>query len=219
MSADDEKRVAADAAAELVEAGMTLGLGTGTTVAHLIPAIARRGLADVRCVATSPATEASARELGLRIEHFDDVSAVDLAIDGADQVAPDWWLVKGGGAAHTREKLVAAAAARFVVIVDSSKTVERITAPIPLELVSFGVPSTLARLRADLGDTTLRDVAPSPDGGVIADYRGAVGDPAELADRLSATPGVVEHGLFPPTMVSAVVVGHGTDAVWLERSR
>ncbi len=217
MTQDDEKRVAAEAAAELVEAGMTLGLGTGTTVAHLLPAIARRNLADVRCVSTSPATESLARELGLRTEHFDDVTALDLAIDGADQVAPDWWLVKGGGAAHTREKLVAAAAARFVVIVDSSKTVERITAPIPLELVPFGVPSTLARLRADLGDTTLRDVPPSPDGGVIADYRGDVDDPAALAARLSATPGVVEHGLFPPAMVSAVVVGRGAEALHLER--
>ena len=217
MNPDDEKRVAAEAAAELVEAGMTLGLGTGTTVAHLLPAIARRHLTDVRCVSTSPATESLALELGLRTEPFDDVTAFDLAIDGADQVAPDWWLVKGGGAAHTREKLVAAAAARFVVIVDSTKTVDRITAPVPLELVPFGVPSTLARLRAELGDATLRDVPPSPDGGMIADYRGAVGDPVVLADRLSSTPGLVEHGLFPPAMVSAVVVAHGIDAVWLDR--
>jgi ribose 5-phosphate isomerase A len=217
MSADDEKRIAAEAAAELVEPGMTLGLGTGTTVAHLLPAIARRGLADVRCVSTSPATEELARDLGLRTESFADVIAFDLAIDGADQVAPDWWLVKGGGAAHTREKLVAAAAARFVVIADSSKTVARITAPIPLELVAFGVPSTLARLRAQLGPTELRAVPPSPDGGMIADYRGEVGDPAGLAATLSATPGVVEHGLFPPEMVSAVVIGRGHDAVWLDR--
>jgi ribose 5-phosphate isomerase A len=217
MSADDEKRVAAEAAAELVEPGMTLGLGTGTTVAHLLPAIARRRLAGVRCVSTSPATEQLARELGLRTESFDDVTAFDLAIDGADQVAPDWWLVKGGGAAHTREKLVAAAATRFVVIADSSKTAAGITAPIPLELVAFGVPGTLARLRAQLGPTALRDVPRSPDGGVIADYHGDVGDPAALAVRLSGTPGVIEHGLFPPELVSAVIVGRGGDATWLER--
>jgi ribose 5-phosphate isomerase A len=203
----DEKRLAAEAAADLVEPGMTLGLGTGSTVAFLLDALARRHL-DVRCVSTSPATEASARRLGLRTEDFDAVDAFDLAIDGADQVAPDHWLVKGGGAAHTREKIVAASATRFVVIVDSSKLVEAIGPPIPLELLAYGLPATLRRL----GHATLRGVPASPDGGVIADYGGPVGDPAALAARLSATPGVVDHGLFPPELVSMVLVGRGTVA-------
>jgi ribose 5-phosphate isomerase A len=206
-----DKRTAAEAAAGLVEPGMTVGLGTGSTVAHLLPALARRAL-DVRCVATSPATESAARTLGLRVEPFDDVVAVDLAIDGADQVAPDFWLVKGGGAAHTREKLVAAAASRFVVIVDGSKLVDALVPPVPLELVAFGLRSTLRRL----GDVRLRDVPRSPDGGVIADLFGAVGDPADLAERLSGTPGVVEHGLFAPALVSVVVVGRHGRATWLE---
>lgn len=210
--AEQEKRVAALAAAQLVEDGMTLGLGTGTTVAHLLPALAERDL-DVRCVSTSPRTEEAARALGLRTESFSDVDRLDLAIDGADQVAPDFWLVKGGGAAHTREKLVAAAAERFVVIADSSKTVAAIAAPIPLELVPFGVRSTLLRL----APTRIRDVPRSPDGGIIADFQGDVGDPADLSLRLAGAPGVVEHGLFPPTMVTAVVVGRGTSADWLER--
>ena len=201
---DDEKRVAAEAAAALVEPGMRLGLGTGSTVAHLLPAIARRELADVVCVSTSPATEQLAQQLGLRTTSFADITEFDLAIDGADQVRSDWWLVKGGGAAHTREKLVAAAAARFVVIVDSSKTVDWLHAPIPLELLPFGLHSTLARVRHGLGDVEVRDVPASPDGGVIADYLGEIGDPAQLAARLSSTPGVVEHGLFPPEMVSAL---------------
>lgn len=209
---EQAKRVAALAAAELVEDGMTLGLGTGTTVAHLLPALAGRDL-DIRCVSTSPRTEEAARALGLRTESFSDVDRLDLAIDGADQVAPDFWLVKGGGAAHTREKLVAAAAARFVVIADSSKTVPAVTAPIPLELVPFGLRSTLLRL----APTRVRDVPRSPDGGIIADFQGEVGDPAELSVRLAGAPGVVDHGLFPPTMVSAVVIGHGTSAEWLER--
>jgi ribose 5-phosphate isomerase A len=209
---DDEKRTAAHEAAQVVEPGMTVGLGTGTTVAHLLPALARRAL-DVRYVATSPRTERAARELGLRVEPFDAVETLDVAIDGADQVAPDFWLVKGGGAAHTREKLVAAAAARFVVIVDSTKAVQAITAPVPLELVPFGVASTLHRL----GPVRLRDVPRSPDGGVIADHVGAVEDVAALARRLAGTPGVVEHGLFPPTMVSDVVVGRGRMADWVRR--
>jgi ribose 5-phosphate isomerase A len=180
---------------------MTVGLGTGTTVAYLLPALATRAL-DIRCVATSPRTEAAAVELGLRVEPFEDIERVDLAIDGADQISPSWWLVKGGGGAHTREKLVAAAARRFVVIADSSKEVDRIRPPVPLELLAFGLRSTLARLQW----VQLRPVDHSPEGGIIADYVGEVDDPAVLASRLSAAPGVVEHGLFPPEMVSGVIV-------------
>src|SRR5882724_6669741 len=119
--ADTEKRLAAEAAAELVEDGMTVGLGTGSTVAYLLPALARRNLRDIRCVATSVATERQARELGIAVEDFDALQRLDVAIDGTDEVTPDGWLIKGGGAAHLREKIVAAAAERFVVIADSSK--------------------------------------------------------------------------------------------------
>jgi ribose 5-phosphate isomerase A len=208
--ADHEKRVAAEAAAELVEDGMSVGLGTGSTVAHLVPALAARRL-DLRCVATSPRTEALARDVGLRIERFSNVERLDVAIDGADQVAPDGWLVKGGGGAHTREKLVAAAADRFVVIVDSSKLVPRVRAPVPLELLAFGLASTIRRLTA-IGDVRRRDARRSPDGGVIYDYLGTVDDPRWLAGVLRGVPGVVEHGLFPPELVAEVVVGRGSRA-------
>src|SRR3954453_7794549 len=135
--ADSEKKLAAEAAAELVEDGMAVGLGTGSTVAHLLPAIPAPGVSDIRCVATSVATEEQARELGIPVEPFDSLERLDIAIDGADQVAPDHWLVKGGGGAHTREKIVAASAERFVVIGDPSKEVDRIAAPIPLELFPY----------------------------------------------------------------------------------
>jgi ribose 5-phosphate isomerase A len=204
--ADEEKRIAADAAAELVEDGLTVGLGTGSTVAYLLPAIAARGLSGIRCVATSVATERQARELGIPVEEFKELEHLDIAIDGTDQVTPDGWLIKGGGGAHLREKIVAAAAERFVVIADSSKPVEALSAPLPLELFDFGLRSTLARLGAEV---ELRDVPHSPDGGAIADYRGEIGDPAELGARLEADPGVAAHGLFPPDMVSAVLVGAG----------
>ncbi|MGH2962333.1 MAG: ribose-5-phosphate isomerase RpiA [Solirubrobacterales bacterium] len=201
---DDEKRRAAEAAAELVEDGTTVGLGTGSTVAYLLPALAERKL-SVRCVATSPRTEAAARELGISVEPFERLERLDIAIDGADQVAPDGWLVKGGGGAHTREKIVAAAAERFVVIADSSKPVDAISAPVPLELQPFGLRATLH----ELGEVRLRDWPPSPDGGVIADYEGRVDDPGALAERFAATPGVVEHGLFSPALVSDVVIPRG----------
>ena len=209
MSSGREKQIAAEAAAQLVEDGMCVGLGTGSTVGFLLPALASRGL-DLRCVATSPATENAARDLGLRVEPFSGVDALgrlDIAIDGADQVDPRGWLVKGGGAAHTREKAVAAAAARFVVIVSSDKLVDRLAPPVPLELLEFGLAAALERL----GDVELRDAPPSPAGGVIADYTRAFDDPEELAAVLSATVGVVEHGLFPAALVSDVIVGRGED--------
>jgi ribose 5-phosphate isomerase A len=210
LSADDEKRLAAEAAAELVESGMTVGLGTGSTVAHLLPALARRGLTDLRCVATSVATEEQARGLGIPVEDFDSLQRLDIAIDGTDEVIPEGWLIKGGGGAHLREKIVAAAADRFVVIADSSKPVDRFTWPVPLELFAFGLASTLTRLGPDV---TLRpDTPPSPDGGLIADYRGpGRDDPATLAARLEADAGVAAQGLFPPALVSDIFIGRGTD--------
>jgi ribose 5-phosphate isomerase A len=202
-----EKRVAAEAAAELVEDGMKVGLGTGSTVAFLLPALAQRGL-ELRCVATSMETEELGRELGLAVEPFDALVKLDIAIDGADQIAPDGWLVKGGGGAHTREKIVAATAQRFVVIGDSSKPTDKLAPPVPLELFKFGFLATIERL-GEIGDVRRRDAQASPDGGVIADYFGEVGDPAELAARLSAEPGVVDHGLFPASMVTDVLIGRG----------
>lgn len=204
-----EKRAAARRSALLVEDGMRVGLGTGSTVAFMLPALAERGL-DLRCVATSPETEREAREVGLRVDSFEgpeSLARLDIAIDGADQVDALGWVVKGGGAAHTREKRVAASADRFVVIVDSGKLVDRVHGPVPLELLSFGLAATLL----DLGSATLRDVPRSPDDGVIADLDGPVDDPAALAARLDAIPGLVAHGLFPPSMVSEVVIGRGDD--------
>jgi ribose 5-phosphate isomerase A len=206
VSVEDEKRLAGEAAAELVEDGMAVGLGTGTTVDHFLAALARRAPA-IRCVATSLRTESAARELGLPVEPFDALERLDLAVDGADQVAPDGWLVKGGGAAHTREKVVAAAATRFVVIASSDKVVDAIAAPIPVEILVYGAASTLVRI----APAELRDVPPSPDGGLIADYVGPVDDPGELAARLSSTPGVVEHGLFGPELVSEILIGRGDE--------
>jgi ribose 5-phosphate isomerase A len=203
-----EKRLAGEAAAELVESGMTVGLGTGSTAAYFVAALGARRL-ELRCVATSLATERAAREAGLQVEPFDGERALprlDIAVDGADQIAPDRWLVKGGGAAHTREKLVAATAERFVVIASSDKLVDAIRAPIPLELLQYGLASTLARLEHV---QVRKGTPPSPDNGVIADWTGSVDDPADLAARLAAEPGVVEHGLFPPELVSDVLVGHG----------
>ena len=201
MTIDDEKRLAATAAAELVLDGMRVGLGTGSTVAWLLPELARRG-AKALYVATSPRTEEAARALGLDVEPFDRLDHLDLAIDGADQIADDGWLIKGGGGAHTREKVVAAAADRFVVIASADKAVERIGPPVPLELLRFGLDATLAALR----DVRLRDAPPSPDGGVIADYLGEFDDREAMLARLDAAPGVVGHGIFAPALTAEVLI-------------
>jgi ribose 5-phosphate isomerase A len=209
VSQEREKELAAIAASELVESGMEVGLGTGSTVAYLLPALAARRL-DIHCVATSLETARVGRELGLLVDEFSGPRAparLDIAIDGADQVTREGWLVKGGGRAHTREKAVAAAADRFIVIVSSDKLVERLGPPVPVELLAFGLAGTLRRLP----EVRLRGGPPSPDGGVIADYVGLVGDPAELAVRLSETVGVIDHGLFPPHMVSEVYVARGEE--------
>lgn len=208
---EQEKRRAAEAAAELVEDGMLLGLGTGSTVGYFLAALAGRGL-RLRCVATSPRTEVAARELGLAIEPFAGIERLDLAVDGADQIAPSGWLVKGGGGAHTREKVTAAAADRFVVVASSDKPVDELGPPVPLELLAYGVEATLRAL----APAELREVPASPDGGVIADYLGPVGDPGELAARLAATAGLVEHGLFGPELVDEILVARGDD---VERRR
>jgi len=197
---DEEKQRVAQAGAQLVRAGMRVGIGTGTTVAHLLPLLPAR---DIVYVATSPQTEERALALGLDVRPFDTLDRLDLALDGADQVSPTRWLVKGGGGAHTREKIVAAAAERFVVLVSEDKLVDELAPPVPLELLTFGLQATLLAL----APARIRGVPPSPDGGVIADYLGPVGDPAELAARLAAVPGVVEHGLFPPSLVDDVLVG------------
>jgi ribose 5-phosphate isomerase A len=215
----DQKRAAARVAAEIVSDGMRVGLGTGSTVAYLLEALAERKLRDVSCVATSPATERAARALGLTVQASDEVDELDVAIDGADQIDPRGWLVKGGGGAHTREKIVAAAARRFVVIASADKAVAELTPPVPLEVMRFGMHSTLralahAQLRssasrssaAEAASPTSHTAEQTPDGGLLADYLGPVGDPRKLAARLSATPGVVDHGLFAPEMVSVILI-------------
>ncbi|MBW4030132.1 MAG: ribose-5-phosphate isomerase RpiA [Acidobacteria bacterium] len=206
MSVDHEKQRAARAAADLVERGMRVGLGTGSTVAFLLVELARRRV-SATYVATSPHTARAAREHGIEVDSFASLDRLDLAIDGADQVAPDGWLIKGAGGALTREKIVAASADRFVVIVDASKMVAALSAPVPLELSRFGLVATLRRL----GATELRDAPPSPDGGVLADHFALVTDPAALSARLSDVPGVVAHGLFSPSLVDEVIVGRGDE--------
>jgi ribose 5-phosphate isomerase A len=205
-SVERQMREAGEAAAALIEPGMRVGLGTGRTVAWLLRALADRKVVQLRCVATSPDTERAARTLGIPVEPFDRLDHLDIAIDGADQVTDDHWAVKGGHGAHLREKIVAAAADRFVVIVSADKVVAALHSPVPLELERFGLPATVRALR----HVSLRAGAPvTPDGGVLADYTGAIDDRATLAAWFDQTPGVAGHGLFAPALIHDVIVGRG----------
>ncbi|MGD9764721.1 MAG: ribose-5-phosphate isomerase RpiA [Candidatus Binatia bacterium] len=207
---DDRLRAKEEAgrhAATYVSSGMRVGLGTGSTVHFTIVALGERRL-DIACVATSEQTHRLATELGLRVVAPDEVGELDIAIDGADEVDRALNLIKGGGGAHTREKIVAAMARRFIVVVDAAKLVEGLGAfPLPLEVLPFAPGFAASRARA-LGAAAVTTRAERSDNGnLLMDAAfGRIPDPAGLAARLAAVPGIVEHGLFPAEMVERVVV-------------
>ncbi len=221
LTADEQKRVAAEAALEHVENGMKLGLGTGSTAAHFVSALgakARREGLDFLCVPTSEATASLAREVGLKVTSLDEVPHLDLTIDGADEIGPRLTLIKGGGGALLREKIVAFASTRMLVIADESKVVPHLgNFPLPVEVVPFGARATGGRileagklygcegaiaLRVDeYGEPFLTDSS-----NLIFDWAlGEIPDPDGLGEYLSRLPGVVEHGLFLGMAHSAVI--------------
>lgn len=196
----DPKLAAAEAAAALVEDGMIVGLGSGTTAALAVEAIARR-TRDIVGVPTSEKTAALARELGIPLATLSERPRLDLTIDGADEVeARTLHLVKGLGGALLREKIVASATTRFVIVADESKVVERLSAserPIPVEVVPFGWESTAERLRAIGAAPTRREGFVTDGGNYILDCLWPdMGPAADLARMLDGIVGVVEHGLF-----------------------
>lgn len=201
--AERGKRAAGEAAAALVEDGMTLGLGTGSTARWFIAAVGDlvRGGMRLRGVPTSRASEAQARDEGIPVVELGRLG-VDLAVDGADSVDPDLRLIKGAGGALVREKIVAAAARRFVVVVDDGKLHHHLRGVLPVEVVPFGWEATLAALESTGVVFELRrgaDGQPlvSDNANLIADGRfPAVEDPEGLAEQIEAVPGVVGHGLF-----------------------
>ena len=211
MTPDDYKRQAAGEAVKLVEDGMTLGLGTGSTAAHfidLVGAQVREGI-SVKGVPTSEDTQRRALAAGIELIEPDETTVIDLAVDGTDEVDLRLNLIKGGGGALLREKIVAGAARRFVVIADGSKKVAELGAfPLPVEIDRFAFGLTVRHVRevlARLGlgqDVSLRygDArAPflSDGGNYILDCRlGRIHEPAALDAALLAIPGVVETGLF-----------------------
>jgi ribose 5-phosphate isomerase A len=207
LDRDELKRAAAERAVELVENGMVLGLGTGSTAGFVIAPLAARvaqGLAIV-AIPTSERTAAEARRLGIPLTSFAEHRRIDLAIDGADEVHRTTLdLVKGRGGALLREKIVAAASDRFVVVVDHEKLVDRLGehAPVPVEVAQFGWPATAAALERLGAEPKLRG-APSgqpfvTDGGnfILDCHFGPIEDPQETEQLINSVVGVIDNGLF-----------------------
>ncbi|HEX8420110.1 MAG TPA: ribose-5-phosphate isomerase RpiA [Sphingomonas sp.] len=219
---DDDKRIAAEAAVAEIQAGMLVGLGTGSTARFAIDALGRRvreGLA-VRAVATSEASERQARALGIEILDFAGVERVDLTIDGVDEIDHRCRAIKGAGGAMLREKTVAAASRRMVVIADGSKRVAALgAAPVPVEILPFACASILAALGGApvLRLTNHSEPYRTENGNWIADVRYDLDDPRAVAQRLDSIPGVLGHGLFLDEVDAAYIACRGV-VTRLERS-
>jgi ribose 5-phosphate isomerase A len=222
MDIEALKRQAAAIAVEWVRPGMKLGLGTGSTAAHFVELLAERVRAglDVVGVPTSEATRAQAQRLGVPLTTLDETPALDMTVDGADEIAPDLSLIKGGGGALLREKIVAAASARMVVIADEAKWVPALGRfRLPIEVVPFGLMATRRKVEAAAadagipGEATLRrdkngHVFVTDSGHWILDAApGRIADPQFLAGQLSSIPGVVDHGLFIGLAQAAILAG------------
>lgn len=218
MDVNAEKRQAGDKAAEYVQSGMTIGIGTGSTVYWLIQALARRIAQEnlsFRAVATSEKTVHLIGGLGFDLVSLDQVKHLDLAIDGADEVDPRGRLIKGGGGALVRERLVARAAERFIVMVDESKQVQVLGKfPLPIEVVPFGWQTTSDRIR-DLGvDPVLRlegqEAFVSDNGNYIVDAKfEAIPDPDRLYRSVKLLAGVVDVGIFAEFKPLIIIAKNG----------
>lgn len=220
MTQDEAKALVGKRAAEMVEDGMRVGLGTGSTSVMFIRALGERvtGGLKIRCVASSDASEKLGRELGMEVVSLAEMPELEVYIDGADEVARvagGLALIKGGGGALLREKIVASAAKRFIVVVDESKMVEKLGKfPLPVEVIKMALPLVEAKLAA-LGLKPKQRPAKSGDGPYLTDEGnyildcacGIIEDPAKTAAEIRAIVGVVEHGLFLGMATMALVAG------------
>jgi ribose 5-phosphate isomerase A len=224
MDVEAHKRAAAGRAVEYVRSGMRLGLGTGSTARHLIELLGERVRAGLKITAvpTSEATRVQAEQAGIALTTLDETPELDLTIDGADEIGPDLTLIKGGGGALLREKIVAASSAAMIVIADESKWVQTLGRfPLPVEIAPFGATVTRRAIENSAakagcpGPAPLREAqnghAFVTDGGhwLVDAQLQRIADPQALAARLSAIPGVMEHGLFIGLARTAILAGPG----------
>ncbi|MDO6729532.1 ribose-5-phosphate isomerase RpiA [Marinovum sp. 2_MG-2023] len=227
---DKAKFVAAKRAADFVEDGMRVGLGTGSTAAWLVRCLGERVQQEglrFRGVPTSTRTAELAREVGIKVVSLDEARWLDVTIDGADEFDADFNLIKGGGGALLQEKIVATASDQMIVVADAAKRVEHLGAfPLPVEVIPFGWPTSQALIEEMLitldvmgRSSSLRMTGDAPyvtdEGNHILDlHLGRIGDPRQLAMVLNQVPGVVENGLFVD-ICDTVIVGYGDGRIEL----
>lgn len=222
MNVEEQKRAAAARAVELVQPGMLVGLGTGTTSHHFVELLGERvrGGLHIVAVATSEATKAQAERLGIRVTTLEEAPNLDLTVDGADEIATDLTVIKGGGGALLREKIVASASTVMVVIADQSKWVDTLGHfPLPIEVVPFGLAPTRRAIEHAVAESGCPGLAVlrrtkeghafvTDEGHLILDLAlGRIPEPRALASRLAEIPGVVEHGLFIGLVRMAIIAG------------
>jgi ribose 5-phosphate isomerase A len=222
VNMDELKRQAAGRALEYVRDGMKLGLGTGSTAKHFVELLGMRVRAGLNVIGvpTSEATRIDAERCGIPLTSLDEIDRLDLTVDGADEIDPALNLIKGGGGALLREKIVAAASDHMIVIADETKWVEVLGRfPLPVEVIPFGLAATqraMAKAFAESGVSGQMGIRKGKDGHVfvtdgghwIVDaHLGRIPDAPRLAGLLSATPGVVEHGLFIGLATTAMLAG------------
>lgn len=220
MDARQRKIAAARRALDFIQPGTAIGLGTGSTAAELVNLLGEKVAQgfDIIAVPTSEATRQQAEELGIPLTTLDETSALDVTIDGADELDRSLKLIKGGGGALLREKIVACASTRMVVIADDTKLVDTLGKfPLPVEVVQFGMTATVTMIREILTDLSLAGVITqrkssngdpftTDNGNFILDCAlDAITEPETLAARLNTVPGVVDHGLFLGIANTAIV--------------
>jgi len=215
LNQKEQKELVGRRAVELVKEGMTLGIGTGSTVEPFITKLGELGIKNLTAVATSERSEKKAEEVGIKVLDFNDLDKpIDLAVDGADEVDPKFNLIKGGGGALTREKIIDYKAKKFVVIIDESKDVNKLGVKfkLPVEIVQFGWIHTMKEL-----EKLCKKVIPRVEKGILyitdndnfimdCDF-GGIDNPEKLEIILNRIPGVVENGIFRARKVSEVWIG------------
>ncbi len=208
-------------AAEYVKDGMTVGLGTGSTVAYTMDRLAEKIKGGLRIIGvpTSIQTAMKARERGIPLASLDDVTEIDLTIDGADQIDPSLRLIKGRGAAQVRERCVADASNRLIIVADASKLCDQLTGPVPVEVIPFALGHVIRRLETMGGSVVVRDGVKkdgpvlSDNGNIILDYHsGPINDPQGLETEINNIPGVVGCGIMAEfSNMMTVIIGENDD--------
>jgi len=211
------KKIAAERAVEFVKDGMLVGLGTGSTAEYAIRKLAKKNL-DIIAIPTSKRTEKLAKKLKIPLAKMNEYREIDMDIDGADEVDPQFNLIKGGGGAHTREKRIAERAKVFIVIVDHTKLVKKLgNFPVAIEVESSKRNFVEEKLKKLGGIPRLRKNFITDSGNIIIDTRFDIENPYELEEKLDSIPGVIENGIFSKRKPEMVIVGYGTEVEILKR--